>query len=334
MLAQHQLNLNDRTILVTGGTGSFGQRFVQYVVENYKPKRIVVFSRDEGKHYDMSAKLSTQEYGCLRYFIGDVRDVERLRMAMNGIELVVHAAALKQVPIAEYNPFECISTNTYGTENVIRAAMYCGVRKVLGVSTDKAVAPVNLYGATKLAAEKLMVAANNLSGASGTRFAVARYGNVVGSRGSVVPFFRQLIAQGASHLPITDPRMTRFWITLSGGVEFVLTSLSMMHGGEIFIPKLQTMRVVDLAKAMAPRLPHKVIGIRPGEKIHETLISADEARSTLELDDRYLIEPPLALWEDNSPNQFAGRRVPQDFVFTSSDERLLMSDAKMREFVA
>lgn len=328
------INLDGRTMLVTGGAGSFGQHLVQYVLDNYKPKRLVVFSRDEGKHFDMSAKLSVQEHECLRYFIGDVRDVERLRMALKGIEIVVHAAALKQVPIAEYNPFECISTNIHGTENVIRAAMHCGVQKVVLVSTDKAVAPVNLYGATKLAAEKLMVAANNLSGDSGTRFAVARYGNVVGSRGSVVPFFQELIARGSDHLPITDPRMTRFWINLRGGVEFVLSSLSIMRGGEIFVPKLQTVRVVDLARIMAPKLQQKVIGVRPGEKIHETLISIDEARSTLELEDRYLIQPPLALWEDKDANPLGGRPVPTDFSFASSDESLLMVESKVRELLA
>src|SRR5262245_34320767 len=244
------IDLNDKAILITGGTGSFGQWFVGYALANYKPRRLVIFSRDEAKQYDMASKFSPEKYESVRYFIGDVRDSERLKMAMKGVDIVVHTAALKHVPIAEYNPFECISTNIYGTENVIRAALDTNVNKVIGLSTDKAVAPVNLYGATKLAAEKLLVAANNLSGDKGPRFSVARYGNVVGSRGSVIPFFRDLLARGANHLPITDERMTRFWITLEEGVKFVLSCLELMHGGEIFIPKLQTVRVVDLAHAM------------------------------------------------------------------------------------
>lgn len=327
------VDLNDKSILVTGGTGSFGRRFVETVLKKFKPRRLVVFSRDEGKHFDMSGQLTTTDHPSLRYFVGDIRDVERLKMAMKGIEIVVHTAALKQVPIAEYNPFECISTNIHGTENVIRAAMHCDVRQVIGLSTDKAVAPVNLYGATKLAAEKLLVAANNLSGDSGPRFSVARYGNVIGSRGSVVPFFRGMIAKGTDHLPITDPRMTRFWITLDGGVSFVLSCLNLMHGGEIFVPKMQTLRVVDLARVMAPNLPQKVIGIRPGEKIHETLVSADEARSTIELNDRYVIEAPLASWEDKKPGKITGSPVDPEFIFISSQEHLLMPDDLMVELL-
>lgn len=319
------IDLNRKSILVTGGTGSFGQRFVETVLARYSPDRLIIFSRDEAKQYDMAARLSPEQHPSLRYFIGDVRDGERLRMAMKGVDVVVHAAALKHVPIAEYNPFECINTNIHGTENVIRAAMDRNVSKVLGLSTDKAVAPVNLYGATKLAAEKLLVAANNLAGEDGPRFAIARYGNVVGSRGSVVPFFRELLARGVNELPITDERMTRFWITLDQGVEFVLSSLERMHGGEIFVPKLQTVRVVDLARAMAPNAKYKVIGIRPGEKIHETLVSTDEARATIEMDDRYLIHPPMALWRDRVPGKHHGTAVADDFHFISSRQDLLMS---------
>ena len=326
---KESIDLNNKSILVTGGTGSFGNRFVQHVLKHFSPKRLVIFSRDEAKQYEMAARLPPARYECLRYFIGDVRDVERLRTAMKGIEIVVHTAALKHVPIAEYNPFECISTNIQGTENVIRAALHCGVHKVLGLSTDKAVAPINLYGATKLAAEKLLVAANNLAGESGPRFSVARYGNVIGSRGSVVPYFRELIAKGAVRLPITDPEMTRFWITLPAGVAFVLSSLRVMHGGEIFVPKLQAVKVTDLARAMAPQLPHDIVGIRPGEKIHETLISSDETRSTLELEDRYFIEPPLTLWHDLNPEKIVGKRVSQSFKYVSSEESLLMPQQKI-----
>jgi UDP-N-acetylglucosamine 4,6-dehydratase len=318
------IDLNDKSILITGGTGSFGQRFVDYVLAHYRPRRLIILSRDETKQYEMASRLPPEKHPCLRYFIGDVRDGERLTLAMKGVDIVVHTAALKHVPIAEYNPFECISTNVYGTENVIRAAIACNVTKVLGLSTDKAVAPINLYGATKLASEKLLVAANNLAGADGPRFAVARYGNVVGSRGSVVPFFRELLARGTDHLPITDERMTRFWITLEDGVRFVLSSLEEMDGGEIFIPKLQVVRIVDLAEVMGPGIPQKIVGIRPGEKLHETLISYDEARSTVELEDRYMIKPPLTFWRERAPKGSNGRPVEQDFSYISSRQELLM----------
>ena len=328
------IDLNNKSILVTGGTGSFGKRFIEIVLKRFQPRRLVIFSRDEGKHFDMAQQLPPERHACLRYFIGDIRDIDRLVMAMKGIDIVVHTAALKQVPIAEYNPFECISTNIHGTENVIRAAMEAGVERVIGLSTDKAVAPVNLYGATKLAAEKLLVAANNLSGDDGPRFSVARYGNVIGSRGSVVPFFRKLIAEGTDYLPITDPRMTRFWITLEGGVTFVLSSLALMDGGEIFVPKMRNMRIVDLARVMAPDLEQRAVGIRPGEKIHETLISNDEARSTIELADRYLIEPTLALWTDRVPDRIFGERVDPEFSFVSSDQGSLMSDEDLRKMLS
>jgi UDP-N-acetylglucosamine 4,6-dehydratase len=252
---------NDKSILITGGTGSFGKRYIQTLLERYRPKRLVVYSRDELKQYEMEQKFHQD---CMRYFIGDVRDRDRLIQAMNGVDFVIHAAALKQVPAAEYNPMECIKTNIYGAENVIQAALANNVEKVIALSTDKAANPINLYGATKLASDKLFAAGNNIVGGHRTRFSVVRYGNVVGSRGSVVPFFKQRIADGSDHLPITDARMTRFWITLQQGVDFVLKNFERMHGGEIFVPKIPSVRVVDLARAMAPNLPHRIIGIRPG----------------------------------------------------------------------
>ncbi|MEL7028938.1 MAG: UDP-N-acetylglucosamine 4,6-dehydratase (inverting), partial [Pseudomonadota bacterium] len=243
--------------------------------------------------YEMAQRFSTEEHPYMRYFIGDVRERDRLEMALRGVDYVIHAAALKHVPIAEYNPFECIRTNVLGAENVVQAAIRCGVKRVVALSTDKAANPINLYGASKLASDKIFVAANNLSGAQDTRFSVVRYGNVVGSRGSVIPFFRKLIEDGADSLPITDPRMTRFWITLPQGVEFVLSSLAMMRGGEIFVPKIPSMSVVELANSMAPNLPHRVVGIRPGEKLHEVMVPEDDGRAAVELADRYVILPSL-----------------------------------------
>ncbi|MEO5335314.1 MAG: UDP-N-acetylglucosamine 4,6-dehydratase (inverting) [Magnetospirillum sp. WYHS-4] len=310
------IDLNDRTILVTGGTGSFGKQFVRTILERFKPRRVIVFSRDEMKQFEMARDLPTERYPAMRYFIGDVRDERRLEMAMRGVDYVIHAAALKQVPTAEYNPFECIHTNVWGAENVVNAALRNDVKRVVALSTDKAANPSNLYGASKLASDKIFVAANNLAGADGTRFAVVRYGNVVGSRGSVVPLFADLIAQGADHLPITDDRMTRFWITLQQGVNFVLSSLATMQGGEIFVPRIPSMRIVDLARTMAPGLPHKLVGIRPGEKLHEVMITEDDARTTVELDDRYVIQPPFVWWEERaSPS--GGRPVTDGFRYAS-----------------
>jgi len=282
---------NDKSILITGGTGSFGRHYVQAILEKYQPRRLVIYSRDELKQFEMS-----QEFGqdCMRYFIGDVRDRERLVQAMRDVDFVIHAAALKQVPAAEYNPMECIKTNIHGAENVIQAALANNVDKVIALSTDKAASPINLYGATKLVSDKLFVAANNLAGNNRTRFAAVRYGNVVGSRGSVVPFFKKQIDSGADRLPITDVAMTRFWITLQQGVEFVLKNFARMQGGEIFVPKIPSVRVVDLAKAMAPDLPHEVIGIRPGEKLHEVMCPADDAHLTLEFHDHYVIKPAIS----------------------------------------
>ena len=276
--------MKDLSILVTGGSGSFGQAFTKRVLA-MNPKRLVIYSRGEQLQEQMANKFN---HPAMRYFIGDVRDAKRLEMAMRGIDVVIHAAAMKIVPIAEYNPFECVLTNINGAENVCRAAMSSGVGRVIALSTDKAVNPLNLYGATKLAAEKIFIAANNLA-AGQTSFSVCRYGNVMGSRGSVLPFFQKLIREGATELPITDPRMTRFSMTLDEAVDLVLSSLAMMKGREVFIPKIPSMRIVDLATALAPQLPHKIVGIRPGEKLHEVLMTEDEARLAMEAHDRYIV---------------------------------------------
>jgi UDP-N-acetylglucosamine 4,6-dehydratase len=310
-------DLDGKSILVTGGTGSFGQRFIRTVLDRYKPRRLIVFSRDELKQYEMAETIPTERHAAIRYFIGDVRDLGRLEMAMRDVEIVVHAAALKQVPAAEYNPFECIHTNVLGAENVVRAALRCGVKKLVALSTDKAANPINLYGASKLASDKIFVAANNLAGKDGTQFAVVRYGNVVGSRGSVVPLFQRLLRGGAKELPITDKAMTRFWITLQQGVEFVLSSMAMMRGGEIFVPKIPSMRVADLARAMAPKLPHRIIGIRPGEKLHETMIPEDDARNTIELEDRYIIAPAFQFWSAEHYDTAGARPVAAGFRYAS-----------------
>jgi len=279
---------NNKNILITGGTGSFGKKYTDMILAKYQPNKIIIYSRDELKQYEMG---QTYNQECMRYFIGDVRDGNRLKEAMQDVDFVIHAAALKHVPVAEYNPMECIKTNIDGAQNVIEAALACNVDKVIALSTDKASSPINLYGATKLASDKLFVAANNMVGKRKTRFAVVRYGNVVGSRGSVVPFFKNLIETGASELPITDVEMTRFLITLKDGVQFVLDNFERMHGGEIFIPKIPSIKMTDLAQALAPNLPHKVIGIRPGEKMHEVMITADDR--VVEYDSYYVITPTI-----------------------------------------
>ena len=293
--APDNLDLDGKVILITGGTGSFGRRFVDTVLTRYAPRKVIVYSRDELKQSEMQQEMRErfppETLSKMRFFLGDVRDRSRLTLALRGVDIVIHAAALKQVPAAEYNPSECIQTNIIGAENVVWASLSNHVKQVVALSTDKACNPVNLYGATKLASDKTFVAANNLSGDIGTRFSVVRYGNVVGSRGSVVPLFRRLLAQGATELPVTDPRMTRFWITLDQGVDFVLSSLVLMRGGEIFVPKIPSMTMPDLVHAMAPGLGIKVVGIRPGEKLHETMVGADDSRQTVELADRYIIEP-------------------------------------------
>jgi len=327
------IDLNDKSILITGGTGSFGKCFVRTVLERFQPKRLIIFSRDELKQVEMNQELSDQDHPCLRYFIGDVRDQERLKMAMREVDYVVHTAALKQVPVAEYNPFECIRTNILGAENVAQAALANGVKKVIALSSDKAVSPINLYGATKLAADKIFVAANNLSGSIGTRFSVVRYGNVVGSRGSVIPFFLRLIRENADRLPITDERMTRFWITLAKGVEFVLSCFGMMKGGEIFIPKIPSMKIVELAKALAPDLPQRIIGIRPGEKLHEMLLTQDDARATLEIVDRFIVEPTFSYWSNDSYMLNGAKNVPEEFSYSSNNNDVWLSTQEICQLI-
>ena len=326
--------LDGRSVLVTGGTGSFGRRFVETVMRHAKPRRVIIFSRDEFKQYEMQQHMPAEWAPTLRYFIGDVRDCERLKLAMRGVDFCVHAAALKHVPAAEYNPMECINTNVYGAENVVRAALSAGVRRVVALSTDKAANPINLYGASKLASDKIFIAANNLSGALDTRFAVVRYGNVVGSRGSVVPLFRKMIAEGADHLPLTDERMTRFWITLQHGVKFVLSCFAMMQGGEIFVPKIPSMRIADLARAMAPDLPQKIVGIRPGEKLHEVMITEDDSRQTYELEDRYVIEPAFTFWKHAPYERLNARPVTDGFRYASDGNDDWLDGERLRSLLA
>lgn len=324
-----------KSILVTGGTGSFGKNFIRTLLGRYQPRRVVVYSRDELKQFEMQQEFNAT---CMRYFIGDVRDRERLVQAMRGIDYVVHAAALKQVPAAEYNPNECIRTNIVGAENVIHAALESGVQRVIALSTDKAASPINLYGATKLVSDKLFVAANNIAGGQPTRFAVVRYGNVVGSRGSVVPFFAKLIGQGAKELPITDPRMTRFWITLEKGVDFVITNFGRMQGGEIFVPKIPSSRITDLATAMAPSLPQKVIGIRPGEKLHEVMCPQDDSHLTLEFADHYVIRPAIhfIVESDYTRNALGETGVPveQGFEYSSGNNPVFLSVEQIQALLA
>lgn len=324
---------DNKTILITGGTGSFGKQFVRTILARYSPKKLIVYSRDELKQFEMEQDFHQK---CMRYFIGDVRDRDRLVQAMNEVDFVIHAAALKQVPAAEYNPMECIKTNIHGAENVIHAALANNVEKVIALSTDKAANPINLYGATKLASDKLFVAANNIAGRHRTRFAAVRYGNVVGSRGSVVPLFQKLIKNGATELPVTDVRMTRFWITLQQGVDFVLKNFQRMQGGEIFVPKIPSVRVVDLAQAMAPKLARKIIGIRPGEKLHEIMCPSDDSHLTLEFADHFVIMPTIqfAGEVDFSVNRLGeqGQPVEQGFEYNSGENPEFLSLDKIVEF--
>ena len=326
--------LDGKAILITGGTGSFGRRFIATVLERYKPRKVIVYSRDELKQYEM-AQVFTAD--CMRFFIGDVRDHPRLRQAMDGVDFVVHAAALKQVPVAEYNPMECIKTNVHGAENVINAAFENGVEKVVALSTDKAANPINLYGATKLVSDKLFIAANNMVGTKRTRFSVVRYGNVVGSRGSVVPLFQKLIREGAQELPITDERMTRFWITLPQGVDFVLQSFARMHGGEIFVPRIPSSRITDLATAMAPRLPQKIVGIRPGEKLHEVMCPRDDSHLTIEFKDHFVISPSILFvqhpnFQKNRLGE-TGAPVATGFEYNSGDNAWFLTVEEIRQMV-
>lgn len=323
---------DQKSVLITGGTGSFGQRFIKSLLAEHRPRRVVVYSRDELKQFDMQQELGGDE---MRYFLGDVRDKDRLVQAMRGVDFVVHAAALKQVPAAEYNPTECIKTNIHGAENVIAAAIANEVEKVVALSTDKAANPINLYGATKLASDKLFVAANNLAGGHRTRFAVVRYGNVVGSRGSVVPFFQRLVRQGAEELPITDKRMTRFWITLDQGVEFVLQSFRRMQGGELFVPRIPSMRILDLAEAVAPGLPTVTVGIRPGEKLHEIMCPADDSHLTLAFSDHFVIRPTIRFYGaelDYARNAAGetGQPVPVGFEYNSGNNDHFLAVPELR----
>lgn len=323
---------NSKSILITGGTGSFGKKFIEILLERYKPQRVIVYSRDELKQFEMAQSFNQP---CMRYFIGDVRDAARLETAMYRVDYVVHAAALKQVPAAEYNPMECIKTNVMGAQNVIDAAIKCGVKKVIALSTDKAANPVNLYGATKLCSDKLFTAANNLVGNRETRFAVVRYGNVVGSRGSVVPFFKKLIADGATELPVTDDRMTRFWLKLEDGVDFVLKNFQRMQGGEIFIPKIPSMRILDLVKAIAPNAGVRIVGIRPGEKLHEVMCPSDLYYDTLEFADHFVIKPStqFSMKIDYSVNPLGekGKPVPDGFDYNSGNNPRFLTVEELRE---
>ena len=325
---------NNKSILITGGTGSFGKKYVKTILARYTPKRLIIYSRDELKQYEMQQNYN---HSCMRYFIGDVRDEERLRQATKGVDFIIHAAALKQVPAAEYNPMECIKTNIYGAENVIKAALFNEVGKVIALSTDKAANPINLYGATKLASDKLFVAANNMTGSQNTLFAVVRYGNVVGSRGSVVPFFQKMITEGTDHLPITHADMTRFWISLQQGVDFVLKNFQRMKGGEIFVPKIPSIRITDLATAIDPLLPQKIIGIRPGEKIHEIMCPADDSHLTLEFEDHFVIRPTITF--NRTDNDFSmnnigekGKPVAQGFEYNSGTNPHFLSSTEIIKF--
>lgn len=323
--------LAGKSVLITGGTGSFGKKCAEMILKECGPKKLVIFSRDELKQYEMSQVLSDAEYPAIRYFLGDVRDKERLHRAFHGIDYVIHAAALKQVPAAEYNPFEAVKTNVLGAENIIDAAIDAGVKRVIALSTDKAANPINLYGATKLCSDKLFIAGNSYGGWGGTRFAVVRYGNVVGSRGSVIPLFKKMAESGS--IPITDPRMTRFWITLEQGVGFSLECLGSMAGGELFVPKIPSMKLTDLAEAVAPGCKHDIVGIRPGEKLHEVLITRDDARHTLEFEDHFVIEPEFHWWSSETHVVGGGRPVPDGFEYTSDKNDRWLTVEQLRELI-
>jgi len=325
---------NKKNILITGGTGSFGKKITKIILERYSPNKVIIFSRDELKQFEMQQEFNNN---AMRYFIGDVRDQERLLQAMKSVDFVIHAAALKQVPAAEYNPMECIKTNIHGAENVIKASIANNVQKVIALSTDKAANPINLYGATKLVSDKLFVAANNITGDQPTLFSVVRYGNVVGSRGSVVPFFRKLIAEGTEFLPITHDEMTRFWITLQEGVDFVLTDFERMKGGEIFVPKIPSIQIIDLAQAMAPNLHTKIIGIRPGEKIHEIMCPKDDSHLTIEFEDHFVLEPSIKFYghsNDFLKNRLGeiGEPVEEGFEYNSGTNPHFLSIEEIREY--
>ena len=325
-LENYKMPINDKVIFLTGGTGSFGKKFVQIALRDFNPSKVIVFSRDELKQHEMREELSDRR---LRFFLGDIRDRERLQRAMKGVDIVIHAAALKQVPACEYNPMEAILTNVMGTRNVIEAALDTGVKKAVALSTDKAVNPVNLYGATKLCAEKLFIQSNSYSGDYGTRFCCVRYGNVVGSRGSVIPLFLNQRKNG--RVTVTDKRMTRFWITLEQGVKFVIRCLGQMHGGEVFVPKIPSTNMINLTKAVVPECAIEEIGIRPGEKLHEVLISEDEARNALELDDMFIVQPVYPWWfEGNWGN---GRPLKDGYKYDSETNEKSLSTDEIHDIV-
>jgi UDP-N-acetylglucosamine 4,6-dehydratase/5-epimerase len=329
-----KVDFKNKNILITGGTGSFGQAFVKKLIECHDANKIIILSRDEFKQYEMENKFREYKTDRLRFFLGDVRDCERLKMAFRDIDIVIHTAALKHVPSAEYNPFECIHTNIIGAQNVVAAAIFSGVKKVIALSTDKASSPLNLYGASKLASDKIFVAANNLSGKDGCIFSVVRYGNVINSRGSIIPLFLKLIKNGSKFLPITDKKMTRFWITLDQGVEFVLSNLEIMQGGEIYIPKIPSMKIVDVAEAMAPNIQQRVIGIRPGEKIHEVMITEDDSRYTFELKDRFIISPNKDFKLDNKIKKLVlNFNLREDFKYSSDTNSQWLNKADFLKLI-
>jgi UDP-N-acetylglucosamine 4,6-dehydratase (inverting) len=327
--------LNNKSILITGGTGSFGKKFVETVLNKYQPKKVIIYSRDELKQSEMQQEFPDSKFDCLRFFIGDVRDLRRLTFAMEKVDIVIHAAALKQVPAAEYNPFEFVKTNVFGGQNVVDAAISNKVKKVIALSTDKAAAPINLYGATKLTSDKLFITANNYAGGNKIKLSVVRYGNVMGSRGSVIPFFLKQKKKGA--LPITDERMTRFNITLREGVDFVLQCLEKMWGGELFVPKIPSYRILDVAEAIAPDAKHKIIGIRPGEKLHEEMITKNDAVNTLEFDDYYVILPSTYMWDTekfrNESNSSIGEICEYGFSYDSSTNKHFLSVDELRQLI-
>ncbi len=324
------LDLKNKSILITGGTGSFGTMLLQRLINDYEPRRVIVFARGEYNHFVTQNSLSEEHKKIVRFFIGDVRDRDRLKTALRGVDLVIHAAAQKQVPLAEYNPFECIRTNVIGAENVVQASIDAGVKHVVALSTDKAVNPINLYGASKLASDKIFVAANALASGTGTRFSVVRYGNVLGSRGSVIPFFRELLKNGATELPVTDERMTRFWVTLDQAVSFTLSCAEIMRGGEIFVPKIPSMRITDLIEAMAPGVPTKHVGIRPGEKLHEIMITEHNAAHTVDYGDRYIIEPEWHFWDRTSFKDEDHKVMEEGFEYSSDKNDTWLSVEDLR----
>ena len=328
-------SFNDKKILVTGGTGTFGKKFVEHLLKYCFPKRLVIFSRDEQKQYFMSQEFPEDKYNCLRYFLGDVRDKNRLEMAFKNIDIVIHSAAMKHVPAAEYNPNECIATNIIGAQNIIDAAINNRVKKVLALSTDKAANPINLYGASKLCADKLFIAANNLSGAPDTKFSIVRYGNVLGSRGSVIPYFKQLIRNGEKKLPLTDKNMTRFFITIEQGIKFVVDSIFTMHGGEIFVPKIKSLKILDLIKFLVGDTNFYITGIRPGEKLHEIMIPEEEARLCIDMEKYFIIKPVFKWWNSNKLDAklLKGKLVDKNFEYISSNKTLLMNDKEIKKFL-